>query len=118
MKARLLATFLAAAVLSAAPAFAHGGMIETSIHDKASFAQAPADFKVAFEHESAITSMMLMTADKKMLALDFKPSKKLGKDFTIPLPKLTAGSYTLSWKSLAKDGHAMPGAVRFTVTGN
>jgi len=117
MKARLLATLLAAAALSAAPAFAHGGMMETSIHDKASFAQAPADFKVTFEHESAITSIMLMTVDKTMFALDFKPSKTLGKDFTVPLPKLPAGSYILSWKSMAKDGHAMPGAVRFTVTG-
>ena len=118
MKARLLATLLAVAALGAAPAFAHGGMMETSIHDKASFAQAPADFKVTFEHPSAITSMMLMTADKKMLALNFKPSKTLGTDFTIPLPRLGKGSYTLSWKSMAKDGHAMPGAVRFTVTGN
>ncbi|MEQ1607935.1 MAG: copper resistance CopC family protein [Hyphomonadaceae bacterium] len=117
MKARLLATLLAAATLSAAPAFAHGGMMETSIHDNASFAQAPAEFKVEFEHESAITNLMLMTADKKMIALDFKPSKTMGKDYTIPLPTLATGSYTLSWKSMAKDGHAMPGAVRFTVTG-
>ena len=117
MKARLLATLLAAATLSAAPAFAHGGMMETSIHDNASFAQAPAEFKVEFEHESAITNLMLMTADKKMIALDFKPSKTMGKDYTIPLPTLAAGSYTLSWKSMAKDGHAMPGAVRVTVTG-
>ena len=117
MKARLLATLLAVAALGANPAFAHGGMVETSIENNASFAQAPAEFKVEFEHESAITNLMLMTADKKMIALDFKPSKTMGKDYTIPLPTLAAGSYTLSWKSMAKDGHAMPGAVRFTVTG-
>lgn len=117
MRKPLLATLLAVSLLSAVPAFAHGGMVETSIHDTAKFAKAPADFKVTFEHESAITSMMLMTADKKMLPLSFKPSKTLGKEFTIPLPKLAAGKYTLSWKSMAKDGHAMPGAVRFTVTG-
>lgn len=114
---RLLPVLLAAALVSAAPAFAHGGMIETSIHDNAKLTQAPADFKVTFQHESAITSMMLMTADKKPVALGFKPSKALGKEFTVPLPKLEAGSYILSWKSMAKDGHAMPGAVRFIVTG-
>lgn len=117
MRNKLLTAVLAAALLGAAPAFAHGGMQETSIHDNASFAQAPADFKVTFEHESAITNLMLMTAGNKMIAVDFKPSKTLGKEFTIPLPKLDKGSYTLSWKSMAKDGHAMPGAVRFTVTG-
>jgi len=117
MKNKVLTLMLAAALLGASPAFAHGGMMETSIHDKASLVQAPAEFKVTFQHESAITSLMLMTADKKMIAVDFKPSKTMGKEFTIPLPTLAKGSYTLSWKSLAKDGHAMPGAVRFTVTG-
>ncbi len=117
MKNKLLTLMLAAALVGASPAFAHGGMMETSIHDKASLAQAPTEFKVAFQHESAITSFVLMTADKKMIAVDFKPSKTLGKEFTIPLPTLEKGAYTLSWKSMAKDGHAMPGAVRFTVTG-
>ncbi len=117
MKARLFATLLAAVALTAAPAFAHGGMVETSIENNASFAHNPTEFKVEFEHDSAITSIMLMTTDNKMLALDFKPSKAMGKEFTVPLQVLTAGAYTLSWKSVSKDGHAMPGAVRFTVTG-
>ena len=118
MKARILAALLLGASLSSAPAFAHGGMVETSIHDKDSFAAAPENFKVTFQHESAITSLMLMTTDNKHIAVDFKPSKTMVKEFTIPLPRLTKGTYTLSWKSLAKDGHAMPGAVRFTVTGD
>ena len=117
MKARLLATLLAAAALTATPAFAHGGMVETSIENNASFAHNPADFKIEFEHDSAITSIMLMTAENKMIALDYKPTKTMGKNFTVPLPTLAAGGYTLSWKSIAKDGHAMPGAVKFTVTG-
>lgn len=117
MKARIFATLLAAATLAAAPAFAHGGMVETSIHDQERFAAAPAEFKVTFQHESALTSMQLMTADKKPVALAFKPSRTLGTSFTIPLPTLAKGDYTLAWKSMAKDGHAMPGAVRFTVTG-
>lgn len=117
MKNKLLTLMLTAALLGASPAFAHGGMMETSIHDKASLAQAPAEFKVTFQHESAITSLMLMDANKKMIAVDFKPSKTMGTEFTIPLPTLAKGAYTLSWKSMARDGHAMPGAVRFTVTG-
>lgn len=116
MKARIIAAILAT-TFAAAPAFAHGGMVETSIQDKQTFATAPADFKVTFQHESAITSVQLLTADKKPVALAFKPSKTLGTSFTIPLPTLAKGEYTLAWKSMAKDGHAMPGAVRFTVTG-
>lgn len=117
MKAHLIATLFAAAMLSAAPAFAHGGMVETSIENNASFAHNPADFKIEFEHDSMITTIMLMTAENKMIALDYKPTKTLGKAFTVPLPQLAAGTYIVSWKSVAKDGHAMPGAVKFTVTG-
>jgi methionine-rich copper-binding protein CopC len=117
MKARILAAMLLGAGLAAAPAFAHGGMVETSIHDQQKVAAAPATFTITFQHDSAITSLMLMDASKKMYAVDFKPSKAMGKEYVIPLPQLAKGSYTLSWKSLAKDGHAMPGAVRFTVTG-
>ncbi len=117
MRSRILAALLLGASLSAGPAFAHGGMVETSIHDKQSFATAPEKFEVSFEHDSAITSLMLMSADNKQIAVNFKPSKTMAREFNIPLPHLNKGTYTLSWKSLAKDGHAMPGAVRFTVTG-
>ena len=44
MKNKVLTLMLAAALLGASPAFAHGGMMETSIHDKASLVQAPAEF--------------------------------------------------------------------------
>jgi methionine-rich copper-binding protein CopC len=117
VKTTLFATLIAAAMLSTAPAFAHGGLVETSIENNASFAQNPVEFKIEFEHDSMISSIMLMTANNKMIALDYKPTKTLGKAFTVPLPKLDKGAYTLSWKSVAKDGHAMPGAVKFTVTG-
>lgn len=117
MKASILAVLLLASGLTAAPALALGDMVETSIRDRDSFAAAPAVFKVTFQHESAITSLMLMTADNRQIALSFKPSKTMATEFSIPLPQLAKGVYTLAWKSVAKDGHAMPGAVRFTVTG-
>lgn len=118
MKARSLSALILGATLFASPAFAHGGMVETSIHDQQKFAAAPASLQVTFEHESAITSVMLMTDAKKQIAVDFKPSKEMGKAYTIPLPKLDKGTYILSWKSVAKDGHAMPGAIHFTVSGS
>ncbi|HWA21939.1 MAG TPA: copper resistance CopC family protein [Caulobacterales bacterium] len=117
MKAPLAALILGASLL-AGPAFAHGGMVETSIHDQQKFAAAPTSVKVNFEHESAITSVTLMTAAKKQIAVDFKPTKDMGKEYTIPLPQLGKGAYILSYKSVSKDGHAMSGAVSFTVTGS
>ena len=118
MKTRILAALLLAIGLTAAPTFAHGGMVHTSIQDNEKLAIAPTEFKVTFQHESAITSIALTTADKKPLPLNFKPSKVLTTEFKISLPPLSAGSYVLSWKSMAKDGHTMPDTVRFTITGH
>jgi methionine-rich copper-binding protein CopC len=38
-------------------------------------------------------------------------------NFSVPLPALAAGVYTVSWRTMSQDGHVMPGAVRFTVAG-
>ncbi|MGH6950978.1 MAG: copper resistance protein CopC [Vitreimonas sp.] len=37
---------------------------------------------------------------------------------TIALPRLSAGQYTLAWRTIAGDGHAMSGAVHFTIAVN
>jgi copper resistance protein C len=118
MKRALLAVLLLGSAVGAAPALAHGGIVETSIQDRQSLAAAPASFDVTFEHASAITSLTLLTADKAPIALEFRPSKAMTTRHSVPLPKLAPGSYTLAWKSLAKDGHVMPGAVSFTVAGD
>lgn len=118
MTTRFFAALILGLGLFASPALAHGGMVVTSIQNQAKLAVAPTSLKVTFEHDSAITSVTLMTDAKKQIAVDFKPSKEMNKVYTIPLPQLGKGAYILSWKSVAKDGHAMPGAIRFTVTGS
>jgi methionine-rich copper-binding protein CopC len=118
MQARPFAALILGVSLFASPALAHGGMVETSIHDQQKFAAAPTSLQVTFEHDSAMTSVTLMTDAKKQIAVDFKPSKGFGTAYTIPLPQLGKGTYIFSWKSVAKDGHAMPGAIHFTVTGS
>ncbi|HEX8782224.1 MAG TPA: copper resistance protein CopC, partial [Steroidobacteraceae bacterium] len=34
---------------------------------------------------------------------------------TVPLPKLSPGKYTLSWRVVGDDGHIVPGTLHFTV---
>lgn len=119
MQARTFtAALLLGVALVTAPAFAHGGMVETSIHDQEKLAAAPSSFKLTFQHDSMVSQVMLMSDDRKHIAVDFKPTKAMDKEYIIPLPQLGKGNYTLSWKSASKDGHAMSGAVRFTVTGS
>jgi methionine-rich copper-binding protein CopC len=117
MKARLLAALLAVAALGSAPAFAHAEMTQSNIADKASLAKAPDAFTASFEEKAAITGLMLMSDAGKHIDLTYKPAKEMTKTLSVPLPKLAPGAYTLSFKAVAKDGHAMMTAIHFTITG-
>lgn len=119
VRSRLL-TVLAASLalgLTAAPALAHTAMAKTSISENARLAKAPGDFTATFEHETSIAAVKLVSASGQQIQLNYKPTPAMSKTFTVQLPTLAAGKYTLSWRAIAKDGHAMPGAVHFTITG-
>jgi methionine-rich copper-binding protein CopC len=117
MKAHFLAALLAIAALGAAPAFAHAEMTQSNIADKASLAKAPDAFTASFEEKAAITGLMLMSDAGKHIDLAYKPAKEMSKTLSVPLPKLEPGAYTLSFKAVAKDGHAMMTAIHFAITG-
>jgi copper resistance protein C len=113
----MMLALAAAGALGAAPALAHTKMSGASIADKAVLKSAPADFSINFEHEARLASVRLVSASGAQLPVPFKPAAAAAKSFTVPLPKLAPGAYTLSWRALAADGHVMPGSVRFTILG-
>ena len=34
---------------------------------------------------------------------------------SVPLPPLPPGSYRLRWRALSRDGHVVPGEIRFSI---
>jgi methionine-rich copper-binding protein CopC len=98
-------------------AFAHTRVYKTSIADNASIAVSPRSFAIEFEAKTAIASVSLTTAAGKAVPLTYTPPRDKAASFTIPLPVLSAGAYTLTWRAIGSDGHVMPGAVHFTITG-
>jgi methionine-rich copper-binding protein CopC len=88
-------------IAAAPPALAHTAVRETSITDNATLSAAPANFTVTFSAATALAT----------------PPRTRAAAFTIPLPTLAPGAYTISWRTMASDGHVMPGAVHFTVAG-
>ncbi|MBI1361766.1 MAG: hypothetical protein GC155_15925 [Alphaproteobacteria bacterium] len=120
MKSRILAAALATAALGALitpAAFAHAEITQSNIADHASMATAPAAFTAAFEESAAVSGVMLMSDAGAHVDLAYKAPKSMSKTFSLPLPKLAAGTYTLSFRVVAKDGHAMSNAIHFTITG-
>lgn len=116
---RLLISLAAAALslLAAAPAFAHTNVRQMSIAENAQLARAPESFTVVFSAPVGLANVTLTNAAGQAVALAFTPSRDMTASHTIPLPQLPPSAYTLSWRTIAPDGHAMSGAVHFTLTG-
>ena len=116
---RLLLALVAASlsIVSAASALAHTAVRETSIADNGTLSAPPATFTVTFSAATGLASVTLTNATGNEIVLDYIPPRTRAAAFTVPLPALMPGAYTISWRTMASDGHVMPGAVRFTVAG-
>jgi copper resistance protein C len=118
MRSGFVAALIASLALgAAAPAMAHTAMTKTSIVENAKLAVAPPEFTATFQHETSIAAVKLVSSSGQQIQLDYKPTPAMSKTFKVALPRLSPGKYTLSWRAVAKDGHAMPGAVHFSITG-
>ena len=104
-------------LIAASPALAHTAVRETSIIDNAMLSAAPVSFTVTFSAATGLAHVTLTNAAGRNIALDYTPPRAMATTFTIPLPTLTPGAYTISWRTMAPDGHVMPGAIHFTVAG-
>jgi methionine-rich copper-binding protein CopC len=104
-------------IVAVSPAFAHTAVRETSITDNATLTAAPENFTVTFSAATGLANVTLTNAAEREIALDYTPPRAMATTFTIPLPTLAPGAYTISWRTMAPDGHVMPGAIHFTVAG-
>lgn len=117
MKRLTLAIATVAALVTAAPAFAHTAVRETNIAENATLVRAPADFTIVFSGATGLANVTLTDAAGRAVPLNYTPPRAMASSFAIPLPALAPGAYTLAWRTIAHDGHAMPGAVHFTISG-
>ena len=116
---RLLVALIAAslAVAAASPALAHTAVRETSIADSATLSAPPANFTITFSAATGLANVTLTNAAGREVTLNYTPPRAMAAHFTIPLPALAPGAYTISWRAMSHDGHVMPGAIHFTVAG-
>ena len=118
MKRLLLALVaISLPIVAISPALAHTAVRETSITDNTTLAAAPANFTVTFSAATGLTNVTLSNAAGRNIALDYTPPRARATTFIIPLPSLAPGAYTISWRTMAHDGHVVPGAIHFTVGG-
>lgn len=117
MKRLAIAIAAASMMLTAVPALAHTHVQETNIAENATLGRAPATFTIVFSAATGLANVTLTDAAGRAVALNYTPPREMAASFAIPLPALTPGAYTIAWRTIARDGHAMPGAVHFTISG-
>ena len=91
---------------------AHTKILTSIPADNASYDTPLAAVELNFNKPSRLIKLSLKSQNKK-IPLSFKPSAKANTYFSIPLPKLKQGQYSLEWITLGSDGHKMKSKISF-----
>lgn len=99
-------------------AMAHSPLKSTSPEDNAELNAVPESINITFGKPARITKVTLIhttreDAHSDKLAL---PSKKFKTSFELTPMFRGNGAYTVDWRALSKDGHALKGSFSFTVS--
>ncbi|MBX5443126.1 MAG: copper resistance protein CopC [Solirubrobacteraceae bacterium] len=111
-----LATAAALALAAAPSAFAHAEVVKRSPEPGAAVSKKPKSVSIRFS-QSLTTGLISVTRDGRQVAttaagLDPRRRSVLRAAFARPLP---AGTYVVSWRALAPDGHRQTGSWSFRV---
>ena len=106
-----------AAVLCAgsfATAQAHS-QLRSSTPAEGSTVAAPVQAVLGFSENTHLATLTLTRGSEAAIKIKSLPPQS-AQQLTVPLPKLTAGAWTLAWRGIGADGHVTHGTVHFTVT--
>ncbi len=109
---RLFVACAASAMLTAA-AYAHTVISHSNIEDGAVLASAPASFDFGFADPVSLVGLGLADEAGGAVDIGFRRVSGMQKDFSVPLPDLDEGRYSLNWRAVAQDGHVMSGDISF-----
>ena len=98
-------------LVGAAHAHAH---LTAAVPAEGSAVTAPRQVVLTFSEAARITSMTLQREGEEPHKLTPLPAEVAAR-ISVPLPRLSPGKYTLSWRVVGADGHVGPGALHFTV---
>jgi methionine-rich copper-binding protein CopC len=102
-----------ALLLLVAVAHAHAHLT-AAVPADGSVGKAPEHIVLTFSEAARLTVLTLQREGEEPRKLTPLPAE-MGSRITVPLPKLSPGRYTLSWRVVSDDGHVVPGTLHFTV---
>lgn len=105
------AALLCAGPLGTAQAHSH---LRSSTPAEGSTVAAPLQVVLGFSERTHLAALSLTRGSESAIKIGSLPPQP-AQQLTVPLPKLTAGAWTLTWRAIGDDGHVTHGTVHFTV---
>jgi methionine-rich copper-binding protein CopC len=114
LKNALLALALCGVVF-AAPCMAHAKLQSSTPANNAKLTQAPKTLTLNFS-EAAQLAVLKLAHDGQEIPVPLDKGAKAGQTFTLTLPALSPGTYTVQWSVVAADdGHVTKGSFTFSI---
>jgi len=113
MKILSLVSGLAWATL-AVTASAHAHLQRASPADGSVVTTSPSSIVLNFSAAAHLTAASIQKGAEPRQSLKPLPAAA-ARQISVPLPQLTPGSYSVTWRVVSEDGHVMSGTLRFTL---
>jgi copper resistance protein C len=102
-------------ILVAGPCIAHAKLQSSAPADNAQLSEAPKTLTLKFS-EAAQLAVLKLLRDGKEIPVPLDKGAKAGQTFTLTLPTLAPGKYTVQWSAMAADdGHVTKGSFSFSI---
>jgi methionine-rich copper-binding protein CopC len=100
----------------ASPCMAHAKLQSSSPADGAHLSEAPKTLTLKF-NEAAQLAVLKLVSGGTEIVVPVDRTAKASQSFTLPLPGLPPGNYTVQWSAVAAgDGHVTKGSFAFSIT--
>jgi methionine-rich copper-binding protein CopC len=106
-------TLAIAATLFSGAAYAHSKKEGTTPADGAQLTETPEMIHMVFDDPMRITLVRLVNAKGAEMPMERGTGLEPSLEFHAEPEPLSPGSYTVEWRGLASDGHAMQGSFSF-----
>jgi len=95
-------------------ASAHAHLQKASPADGSVVTTSPSRIVLNFSEAARLTAASIQKGEQPRQNLKPLPATT-ARQLAVPLPPLTPGSYSVSWRVVSADGHVMSGTLRFTL---
>ena len=94
---------------------AHAHLKNSTPADNAQLTESPKTLLLNFS-EAAQLAVLKLVSDSKVIPLPLDKAAKPGQTYTVTLPALAPGTYTVQWTAVAEDdGHVTKGTFKFSI---